>query len=120
VDGDTDFLVNLTNDGWFGHGAAQWQQAATAVFRAVENGVPLVRCANNGVSCLIGANGLIQQVLTDATGDIHGVGAMTVDIPLPDGRPEPTFYHRHGEWFAWSCAALAILTLGRKIFARGK
>lgn len=120
VDGDTDFLVNLTNDGWFGHGAAQWQQAATAVFRAVENGVPLVRCANNGVSCLISATGLIQQVLADSSGDIHGLGTMTVDVPLPDARPAPTFYHRHGEWFAGSCAVLAILTLGRKIFARGK
>jgi apolipoprotein N-acyltransferase len=120
VDGDTDFLVNLTNDGWFGHGAAQWQQAATAVFRAVENGIPLVRCANNGVSCLISADGLIQQVVADSTGDIHGLGTMTVDVPLPDSRPTPTFYHRHGEWFAWSCAVLTILTLGRNIFERRK
>ena len=35
---DTDALLNLTNDGWFGESAAQWQQAAMSVFRAVENG----------------------------------------------------------------------------------
>ena len=57
VQDDTDFLVNLTNDGWFGEGAAQWQQAVTAVFRAVENGVPLVRCCNNGLTCWADANG---------------------------------------------------------------
>ena len=50
---DTDFLVNLTNDGWFGDSAEQWQHMASAVFRAVENGVPLVRCCNNGVTCWI-------------------------------------------------------------------
>ncbi|MEP6664442.1 MAG: apolipoprotein N-acyltransferase [Verrucomicrobiota bacterium] len=36
VAGDTDFLLNLTNDGWFGQGAAHWQQAANALFRAIE------------------------------------------------------------------------------------
>jgi apolipoprotein N-acyltransferase len=44
ADDDTDFLVNLTNNGWFGDGAAQWQHAASALFRAIENGLPLVRC----------------------------------------------------------------------------
>ena len=44
ADDDTDFLVNLTNDGWFGESAAQWQHAAAALFRAVENGLPLIRC----------------------------------------------------------------------------
>ena len=47
----TDFLVNLTNDGWFGEGAAQWQHAVTAVFRSVETHLPLVRCSNNGLTC---------------------------------------------------------------------
>ena len=47
---DTDFLLNLTNNGWFGESAAQWQHATSALFRAVENGVPLVRCTNNGLT----------------------------------------------------------------------
>ena len=50
---DTDFLVNLTNNGWFGEGAAQWQHAAGALFRAVENGLPLIRCSNNGLTCWV-------------------------------------------------------------------
>ena len=53
VEPDTDFLVNITNDGWFGEGAAQWQQAAAATFRTIENGVPLIRCANTGITCWI-------------------------------------------------------------------
>src|SRR5262249_25713520 len=55
VEEDTDFLLNLTNNGWFGESAAQWQHAANAVFRAVENGLPLVRCANNGLTCWVDA-----------------------------------------------------------------
>ncbi len=120
ADDDTDFLVNLTNDGWFGDGAEQWQQAAAAVFRTVENGLPLVRCANNGISCLIDAQGRIRSVLTDKTGDVHGVGTMTVEVPLPETRPAPTFYHRHGDWFAVGCSGVALLVLAGKFWARRK
>src|SRR5262249_37308270 len=60
---ESDFLLNLTNDGWFGESAAQWQQAANAVFRAVENGVPLVRCTNNGLTCWINARGAMREIL---------------------------------------------------------
>jgi len=110
-----DFLVNLTNDGWFGRGAAQWQQTAAAIFRSVENGVPLVRCANDGVSCLIDAHGRVVKVLTDSTGGIYGRGALTVDVPLlaPAEKSSATFYHRHGDWFGWSCVGLAGLFLLR-------
>jgi apolipoprotein N-acyltransferase len=107
---DTDFIVNLTNDGWFGDSAEQWQHCAAAVFRAVENHLPLVRCANNGVSCLINADGRISQIFTDATGDVHGPGALTVEVPLPAEKRAPTFYHQHGDWFGWSCVAITLAT----------
>ena len=107
---DTDFLVNLTNDGWFGESAEQWQHAAAAVFRAVENGLPLIRCANNGVTCLIDARGRIQQFFTDQAGDIHGRGTLMVEIPLVTSRMT-TYYHRHGDRFAWSCVVLASVSL---------
>jgi apolipoprotein N-acyltransferase len=114
VRGDTDFLVNLTNDGWFGEGAEQWQQAAAAVFRAVENGVPLVRCCNNGVTCWIDAHGQVRQIFKDKTGGIYGVGAMTFELPLPDEKPAPTYYNRHGDLFGWSCAVITISLLFQK------
>jgi apolipoprotein N-acyltransferase len=112
---DTDFLVNLTNDGWFGEGAEQWQQAAAAIFRAVENGVPLVRACNNGATCWIDSRGTVRQIFRDETGGIYGVGALTFDLPLPDEKPAPTFYNRHGDWFGWGCFGITILLLGMKI-----
>jgi apolipoprotein N-acyltransferase len=115
VRGDIDFLVNLTNDGWFGEGAEQWQQAAAGVFRAVENGVPLVRCCNNGVTCWIDAHGQVRQIFKDKTGGIYGVGALTFKLPLPDEKSAPTFYNRHGDWFAWSCVAVTVVLIFAKL-----
>jgi apolipoprotein N-acyltransferase len=116
---DTDFLVNLTNDGWFRQSAEQWQHMAAAVFRAVENGLPLVRCANNGITCWINAGGRARDILKDKSGSVYGVGAMTVEIPVGE-RHGPTFYHRHGDWFGWSCVFLAAALLVRRMFAHPK
>jgi apolipoprotein N-acyltransferase len=115
VQTNTDFLVNLTNDGWFGKGAEQWQQMAAAIFRAVENGVPLVRCCNNGVTCWIDSHGAVRQIFKDETGGIYGAGAMTFELPLPDEKPAATFYNRHGDWFGWSCVILAAAFGARRI-----
>ncbi|MGD0412437.1 MAG: apolipoprotein N-acyltransferase [Verrucomicrobiota bacterium] len=105
---DTDFLVNLTNDGWFGNGPAGLQQAATAVFRAVENGVPLARCTNNGLTCWIDAQGRLREVFS-VEGDVFGAGFMTANIPLrPGGERSRTFYNLHGDWFGWSCCAMSL------------
>jgi apolipoprotein N-acyltransferase len=115
VDGDTDFLVNLTNDGWFGEGAAQWQQAAAALFRSVENGVPLVRCANNGLTCWMDANGRLRQFFQAGAHGIYGPGYLTVEIPLLNPREirAPTYYRQHGDLFGWGCVAFAALQLLR-------
>jgi len=75
----------------------------------VENGLPLVRCANNGLTCWVDRYGLIRHVLRDRNGTIYGPGVMTVEIPLlPPGEiRERTFYSRHGDWFGWGCVAVA-------------
>jgi apolipoprotein N-acyltransferase len=112
---DTDFLVNLTNDGWFSQSAEQWQHMANAVFRAVENGVPLVRCANNGLTCWIDSNGRVREIFKDKNGSVYGVGSMTIELPLSqsaENRPA-TFYNRHGDLFGWACVAVAVLVLLR-------
>jgi apolipoprotein N-acyltransferase len=118
TDDDTDFLVNLTNDGWFGDSTAQWQHTAAAVFRAIENRRPLVRCANNGVTCWIDDRGNLRQILADPTGDVHRAGALTIEIPLPPSAEKTvtTFYRRHGDWFGWTCAGVTLFLLGRKFF----
>jgi apolipoprotein N-acyltransferase len=113
---DTDFLVNLTNDGWFGQSAEQWQHMAGAVFRAVENGVPLVRCCNNGVTCWIDATGRVREIFQDKTGSVYGMGTLTIDLPLQNH--SPTFYNRHGDWFGWGCVGFAAITLALKKLRR--
>ncbi|PYK62705.1 MAG: hypothetical protein DME21_05435, partial [Verrucomicrobia bacterium] len=117
---DIDFLLNLTNDGWFGESAAQWQQAANAVFRAVENGLPLVRCTNNGLTCWIDSRGAIREILGGEGKAVYAPGFMTAKIPLRPAaeKREPTFYHRHGDWFGWGC--IAVSALARVIHLGGR
>ena len=113
ADGDIDFLVNITNDGWFGEGAAQWQQAASAVFRAVENGVPLVRCANNGLSCWMDRFGAMNNVAFDDSPDVYRAGfkIVTVPLPSPETKARRTFYNLHGDVFGWGCVAVTAVIL---------
>jgi apolipoprotein N-acyltransferase len=108
---DIDFLVNLTNDGWFGDSSEQWQHMANAAFRCVENGVPLLRCANNGVTCLIDAHGHVVKIFHDGRGSEYGAGVLQTEIPLlaSAAKSAPTFYNRHGDWFGWSCVGIAAL-----------
>ncbi len=114
---DTDFLVNLTNDGWFGESAAPWQHAATAVFRTVENRIPLLRCSNNGLTCWVDERGRIREVFRDAKGSEYGAGFMISEVPLlgPDELREPTIYHRHGDRFGWVCVLLTVIWLPFKL-----
>ena len=119
VDDDTDFLLNLTNNGWFGESAAQWQHAASAVFRAVENGLPLVRCANNGLTCWVDAQGRLNDVYFAGSRDIYQAGFKIVQVPLLGGQARaPTFYHRHGDWFGWGCVGLGLAAVVRRILLR--
>jgi apolipoprotein N-acyltransferase len=107
---ELDFLVNITNDGWFGESAAQWQQAASAVFRAVENGLPLIRCANNGLTCWIDAQGRMSEVYFPGTQDIYRAGFKIAEVPVwPTGGPPPTFYRRRGDVFGWGCVIAVLL-----------
>jgi apolipoprotein N-acyltransferase len=112
VDPDTDFLLNLTNNGWFGESAAQWQHAATAVFRAVENNIPLVRCANNGLTCWVDRRGNMHDVNFPGSKDIYKAGYKIVDIPIgTEGKYIPTFYRRYGDVFGWLCVMITSIAL---------
>jgi apolipoprotein N-acyltransferase len=113
VEADTDLLVNLTNNGWFGESAAQWQHAATAVFRAVENRVPLVRCANNGLTCWVDPLGAMHDVYFPDDKNIYKAGYKISEVPvLGDGEFRTlTFYTRHGDVFGWTCCALIAANL---------
>ena len=117
---DTDFLVNLTNNGWFGESAAQWQHAAGAIFRAVENGLPLIRCSNNGLSGWADAHGCLRQVFRDDRGTIYGAGYLVAEVPLLGSGEKrvATFYHVHGDWFGWACVVVGGSLLTIRVFPR--
>jgi apolipoprotein N-acyltransferase len=108
VSSDIDFLLNLTNNGWFGESAAQWQHAANAVFRTVENRIVLVRCANNGLTCWVDQCGAMHSVYFGSSPNVYGEGYKVVNVPLlaEGSRRTLTFYTRHGDWFGWSCVAV--------------
>jgi apolipoprotein N-acyltransferase len=98
-------LVNITNDGWFGRSNGPYQHANIARFRAAENGMPVARCANNGVSVFYDAWGrdLGRTRLMDST-------VLRREIPVPDRR---TVYSRLGGAvdgvFLLALAAWAVL-----------
>ena len=104
---DADFLLNLTNDGWFGEGAQQFQHAAHSVFRAVENRRPVIRCTNNGLTCYVDETGFIHDLGVGDRADVYGAGFRVVKLGVPAGSRGPTFYQRHGNWLGWTCVALA-------------
>jgi apolipoprotein N-acyltransferase len=86
------WIVNLTNDGWFGISTGPYQHLQQARLRAIEEGLPLVRAANTGISAVIDPVGRIVARL--------GLGLEGVlDSSLPSAIP-PTFYVRAGDALA--------------------
>ncbi|MGX9356972.1 apolipoprotein N-acyltransferase [Roseobacteraceae bacterium S113] len=84
-----DFLMQLTNDAWFGAAVGPWQHLEQARMRAIEQGVPMVRVANTGVSAVLDGKGaLVDSLPLNAAGYI--------DVPLPPALA-PTLYARMGD-----------------------
>ena len=78
------WLINVTNDGWYGISAGPHQHFAMAQTRAVEEGLPLVRAANDGISAVVDPYGQIWGSL--------GLGETgVVDSPLPRAIDPPPF-----------------------------
>jgi apolipoprotein N-acyltransferase len=97
-----DWLVNVTNDAWFGDSTGPRQHLAAARLRAVEEGLPLVRAANTGISAAFDAYGREQARL--------GIGvAGTLVVPLQGHLPAPPFA-RLGLAIPAALALLALLT----------
>ncbi len=101
VDGGADFLVNITNDAWFGRTSAPYQHLAMVTVRAIENRVPIVRVANTGFSAMVDADGRIRW----RTNLFET--AWRVDTVRWPG--VTTFYTRAGDVFVYACMLLLVL-----------
>jgi apolipoprotein N-acyltransferase len=99
------FLVNVSNDAWFGTSAGLEQHFAITVFRSVETRRALARATNTGVTALIGPSG---RILARFPPDVRD--AWIVDVPLRDGT---TPYARAGDVFGVLAAVGALVALAR-------
>lgn len=84
-----DFILLITNDAWFGKFSGPYQHFAQARLRSVEQGLPMIRVANTGISAMIDARGHVTASLP-----LGQVGY--IDAPLPSALP-PTLYARTGD-----------------------
>jgi apolipoprotein N-acyltransferase len=95
-----DFLVNITNDAWFGRSAAPAQHLAMAALRAAENHRYLIRAANTGISAIVDPEGRILQA-----SDIFVPAVISGRIRA---ERDATFYTRFGDLFAWLCVTFIV------------
>jgi len=95
------FLVNITNDGWYGFTPGPYQHARMCVMRAIENRVPIIRSANSGISMFVDRAGRIKNA-----SDLFSTGLLTEPVAL---REKITFFTRHGMWLGRACVWITFL-----------
>jgi apolipoprotein N-acyltransferase len=101
LDTRPDWIVHVTNDAWFGTFSGPWQHLAIARLRAAEQGLPVLRSANTGVSAVIDGRGRVLDALP-----LGEAGYLDARLPPP---LSPTFYARMGDA---PILILALLTIG--------
>lgn len=94
-------FVNISNDGWFGDTGAPGQHLNMARMRAIENHRWLVRATNSGITAAIDPHG---RVVMRAPRNAR----VALDVPYAY-IGDTTFYTRHGDWFAYGCAIIAMV-----------
>jgi apolipoprotein N-acyltransferase len=102
-------LVNLTNDAWFGRTSAPYQHLSMAVFRAVENGRPMIRAANTGFSAFIGPRGHIM-----VRSQLFKEEVLTRELRLKSS--SKSFYTRYGDLFAFLLLVISLLRILHMIY----
>jgi apolipoprotein N-acyltransferase len=99
-----DVLINISNDGYLGPTAVMRQHLANAVFRAVENGRPVLRVTNTGITARIEHTGRVL----DQTGSFQSGVRIWEVYRSPVVR---TFYTRFGDVFVYVCFAITVLAV---------
>lgn len=95
------WMLNVTNDGWYGISTGPYQHFAQARLRAIEEGMPMIRVANTGISGVVDSHGRVRAKL--------GLGlAGVVDSPLPGALPRSTIY---GYWHDWPILGALVICL---------
>jgi len=102
-----DFMVNITNDAWFGNTSGPYQHFAMAIFRAVENRKPVIRAANTGISGFIDSSGKI----------ISQTGIFQKTVLTEDLRTDSTItlYAKFGDLFSYACIVFSVIVLANLI-----
>lgn len=90
-------LINQTNDAWFDPSAASRQHMIQAILRTVENGVPMVRVSNTGVSGVIDRRGALLARLENENGDTRITGFKLAEVRPSRPQMALTFYTRRGD-----------------------
>jgi apolipoprotein N-acyltransferase len=99
------WIVNVSDDAWFGRTSGPWQHLNLASYCAIEEGLPMVRATPTGVSAMIDAYGRSRPELRLSLG-AEGV----IDAPLPAALP-PTLYDRYGDMPFLVMLALSLLAV---------
>lgn len=102
------FIINMSNEAWFGDTAAPQQFFMMNVFRAVENRVAVVRCANSGISGFIDPHGRILGQVEEEGKNTFVAGYLTATIPLTSAS---SFYVQHGDLWAYVNIAMTLVLL---------
>lgn len=105
------FIVNITNDGWFGDTSGPYQHFAMAVFRAVENRKPLFRAANSGISGFVDPTGKViaKTNLFERTFIVEEVFTSS----------RVSFYSKYGDIFAYFAVVMSLLFIFRNLSLGG-
>ncbi|HMJ26747.1 MAG TPA: apolipoprotein N-acyltransferase, partial [Pyrinomonadaceae bacterium] len=95
-----DVLINISNDGYLGPTPVMRQHLSNAVFRAVENGRPLIRVTNSGITAFVGSEGQVS--------DTTRAFEPAVRSRYVSWSKGTTFYTRHGDVFVYACALISL------------
>lgn len=104
------FLVIITNDGWFGKTSGPFQHARIAILRAVENRIWVVRCANTGISTFIDPYGRVYQ-----ESELYQEAIVNHSISI---RTQKTFFMQYGILFIWFIGIANIVVFAAAIISR--